>query len=183
MLRSLYGHKAPNTSEGCIWCQCDLRKYIITLEYLEKLQNLHKNITYLVDNGNVSAINTKTNKRVIIKNKEESYYLTKKDCLISRDKDVIDEGHQHPIIDFIQYENCVFDLLHLLLRVSDKLFDLLIRKLEKIDKNKGVDIDKRATFKIFMGFLGTDCKISNPYYISKKEDKIKLRSLNENENF
>ena len=182
MLRCLYGHKSPNASEGCVWCKCDLRKDVITFEDLKILQNsFEKSKTYQVANGNVRAVTKARKVPIKINGKIESYYLTQKDWPIGRDIDVIDEGHQYPIIDFIPYENCVIDLLHLLLRVSDKLFDLLIWKLEKIDNNKGTDINKRVTFKIFIDFLKNDCKISNPCYISKKEDKIKLRSLNGNE--
>jgi RNAse (barnase) inhibitor barstar len=92
------------------------------------------------------------------------------------------EGHLPRIIKFIEYKNCVVDLLHLFLRISDHLFELLIAKLIKIDNNSGGDIEKRPYFKIFMLFLKNECNISNPWYVSSKsESKIKLRSLNGNE--
>jgi hypothetical protein len=91
-------------------------------------------------------------------------------------------GHNEPIINFIEYKNCVIDLLHLLLRVSDHLFEILIAKLIRIDNNSGINLEKRPYFKKFMDFLINKCKISNPWYISSKsDDKIKLRSLNGNE--
>jgi hypothetical protein len=68
------------------------------------------------------------------------------------------------------------------LRFSDQLYNLLILKLIKIDKNDGVDINLRPNLKKFMEFLKVNCKISNPYYTSMKADeKIKFRSLNGNE--
>jgi len=106
------------------------------------------------------------------------------DLLITRNlkESYILEGHQPRIIKFIEYKNCVVDLLHLLLRVSDHLFELLIAKLIKIDNNSGGDIEKRPYFKIFVNFLKNECKISNPWYVSSKsENQIKLRSLNGNE--
>ena len=78
------------------------------------------------------------------------------------------DGHREPIIKFIDYKNCVIDLLHLLLRVSDHLFEILIAKLIKIDNNSGSDIERRPYFKIFMDFLKNKCKISNPWYVSSK---------------
>jgi hypothetical protein len=92
------------------------------------------------------------------------------------------DGHQQPLIKFIEYKNCVVDLLHLLLRVTDHLIELLVAKLIKIDNNSGGNIEKRPYFKIFMEFLKNECKISNAWYVSSKsENKIKLRSLNGNE--
>ena len=38
-----------------------------------------------------------------------------------------------PIIDFIKPENVIVDILHLFLRISDKLIDILISDLEKFD--------------------------------------------------
>jgi hypothetical protein len=59
------------------------------------------------------------------------------------------DGHKQPIIKFIEYKNCVVDLLHLLLRVTDHLIELLVAKLIKIDNNSGGNIEKRPYFKIF----------------------------------
>ena len=86
-----------------------------------------------------------------------------------------------PLIDFIDYKMCVIDILHLLLRISDKLFSLLILKLIRLDQNDGANINNRPYFLIFMNFLKNQCKISNPYYSNKSEDNLKLRSLNKNE--
>jgi hypothetical protein len=110
-------------------------------------------------------------------NIEEDLQITRK----LSDNYVLD-GHQQPIITFIEYKNCAVDLLHLLLRVTDHLIELLVAKLIKIDNNSGGNIEKRPYFKIFMEFLKNQCKISNAWYVSSKsENKIKLRPLNGNE--
>ena len=40
--------------------------------------------------------------------------------------------NKEPIINFIPFEKCVIDLLHLLLRITDQLYKLLFLKLELI---------------------------------------------------
>ena len=87
-----------------------------------------------------------------------------------------------PLIKFIPIEKTVIDLLHLLLRITDQLFKLLILKCIKIDKNDSENLNLRPNLNIFLDFLKNRCKISNPFYISTQtEDKIKLRSFNGNE--
>ena len=104
------------------------------------------------------------------------------DQKLTIDRTLKDEIYKDPpIIDFIEYKDCVIDVLHLFLRITDNLLDLLISKLNKVDKNDSSNIELRPTLKIFLDFLKDNCKISNPYYVSKKEDKIKLRNLNANE--
>ena len=93
--------------------------------------------------------------------------------------DVPDENE--PIIDFIDFKDCVYDIMHAYLRISDSLFDTFIKRLNQKDNNNGSDINKRPNFKIFMNFLANICKISNPYYVSKKTGEIKFRNLNAKE--
>ena len=186
MLRTLYGHKSANAKEGCVWCKCNLRKDIITNHDLKELEELHKTTkVFKTMDNEVKAYDKITDQVILIGKEEETYYLTKKEWSISRnlEEDVVNPGdHMKPIISFIPYENCVVDLLHLFLRISDKLFELLFWKLEGIDGNKEADIKKRNFFIRFMEFLKIECKISNPYYKSTKSDsKLKIRSLNGNE--
>jgi hypothetical protein len=99
---------------------------------------------------------------------------------ISRNLNDIDINKE-PIINFIPFEKCVIDLLHLLLRITDQLYKLLILKLIRIDKNNGIDIELRPTLKVFLTFLKNECKIANPYYIDGIKKEIKLRNFNGNE--
>jgi hypothetical protein len=134
MARLLYGHKASNATNSCVWCHAAL---------------------------NVAP--TPTDLYNINRSLQDPIYL-----------------HQ-PLIDFIDYKMCIIDMLHLLLRISDKLFSLLILKLIRLDQNDGANINNRPHFLVFMNFLKNQCKISNPYYSNKSEDVLKLRSLNKNE--
>ena len=44
-----------------------------------------------------------------------------------------------PIIDFIEYEDIIFDMLHLHLRITDKLFECLLQKLIDFDNDESID--------------------------------------------
>ena len=69
------------------------------------------------------------------------------------------DGYKNePIIKFIEFDCIVIDLLHLLLRISDRLFNFLINKLIFYDKNDSTDLEKRPNFKIFINFLTMTCK-------------------------
>lgn len=88
-----------------------------------------------------------------------------------------------PILNFIDYENVIFDSLHTLLRVTDSLYKLLLMKLAQMDNDSlSTELDERPNLKIFIEFLIHTCKISNPYFVSaKSEEKIKFRHFNGNE--
>lgn len=92
------------------------------------------------------------------------------------------EDEREPLIDFIEIKDVVIDILDLFLRITDLLFKLLINKLTTIDGNDGAILENRPNLKVFLEFLRDECKISNPWYISRKgDDSIKLRSLDANE--
>ena len=87
------------------------------------------------------------------------------------------EGYiREPIISFIDFDCCLIDTLHLLLRITDKLFELLFKKLDKLDNTNSVELDSRPNLKKFLVYLEKDCALTNPYYISKSK-QLKLRSL------
>jgi hypothetical protein len=89
-------------------------------------------------------------------------------------------GYKHkPLITFIEFDCIVIDHLHLLLRISDQLFDLLQEKLIRQDNNDSLDMSQRKSYQMFEAFLGNDCKITNPVIHSavNKEMHCRLRSL------
>ena len=118
MLRILYGQKAANANEGCLWCNINLKNEIDSS-----------------DNWPISRT---------LKDKPTNL---------------------EPIIDFIEFKNCIVDLLHLFLRISEHLYDLLYFKLTRLDNNNGSDIEQRPLLKIFLNFLINKCKINNAYYL------------------
>jgi hypothetical protein len=92
--------------------------------------------------------------------------------------------HKERIINFIEPQMCIIDDLHLLLRVTDKLYDLLLLKFIRLDKNDGSDLKLRKNLSVFIHFLKENCKIKNPFYLTEKRPnygKIQFRSFNGNE--
>ena len=93
------------------------------------------------------------------------------------------------IFSFIPYENYVLDLLHLLLRISDVLFDMLLQDIEKHDTyNKSftlTDIEKNFFLNKFIEFChGKNVRVKSPIYLGtgeKGKKQFLLRSLNGNE--
>lgn len=87
-----------------------------------------------------------------------------------------------PIIDFIDFNNCQIDLLHLLLRITDKIFEFLIEKLNAYDNNRtSFILSDRPALNHFFKILKEKCRISKPFIINEKNKIIKLRSFNGNE--
>lgn len=85
------------------------------------------------------------------------------------------------LLDFIPFENCVVDVLHMCLRITDNLFNHLLLKIEELDGDISSDLLKRPLLKMLWDFFETSCKSTKPFYLSHKQNngsKIKLRSLN-----
>ena len=92
-----------------------------------------------------------------------------------------------PIFDFIDFDKIVVDILHLFLRITDKLFELLLRRLQTLDDpsgdNKKPDIDDWPLTKSFLDYVEIKCNVTSPFYFKEKgtDHIIKLRKLNQNE--
>ena len=53
------------------------------------------------------------------------------------------DGYKHaPIIKFIEFNNVIIDILHLLLRITDQLFICLLENLIRFDLNDSIDINQ-----------------------------------------
>jgi len=133
MLRILYGQRAANAREGCLWCNANL-----------------------IDRPDINA--------------NWPIHRT-----ISGPKE-----HLDPIIDFIDYKNCVVDVLHMLLRITDQLYELLLIKLFRMDNHdESNNIENKPYLKTFTDFLQNQCKLTNPFYFS--ENRAMFRNFNGNE--
>lgn len=79
----------------------------------------------------------------------------------------------------IEFDHLVPDLLHMFLRISDKLLALLIDiDLENLDSQFRLnleDINSKPNFKKFIDFLEIQCNISNSF--KQENKKFTLRSL------
>ena len=88
-----------------------------------------------------------------------------------------------PIFSFIEFEDVVIDMLHLHLRITDKLFDCLMDVMIRYDENAEFDLDQRISLKMFESFLAFNCNITNPFVYNQRGEgnKIKLRTLDAKE--
>jgi hypothetical protein len=87
-------------------------------------------------------------------------------------------GYQNIPITTIPFDCCIIDTLHMLLRITDQLFELLLSKIELLDnstKDDGTFVGK-PHLKAFYDNLEGILKISNPFLTI--DGKIKMRSLN-----
>ena len=87
------------------------------------------------------------------------------------------------LFSFIEFDSMVVDVLHMYLRITDKLIAMLLVRLEKLEGNKSSDLTQRPLTSIFKKFLEIDCNITLPFFTKIKDSKAKtkLRQLNSNE--
>jgi hypothetical protein len=87
-------------------------------------------------------------------------------------------GYKHlPLLPDIDYEMIVIDLLHMFLRVSDVLFDLLIDSIfraDRLEPNSLFDYERHKSTAILANFLNQKCKRN------KTPSGLKLLELREN---
>ena len=136
MLRLIYGQKASNANEACIYCKTNLN---IPME------------------------------TPVDKNLEYSIFRSIEDT----------PDNFEPILKFIDYKRVVIDLLHMFLRITDFLYEIILNKLSKMDNNNTGNMNARPNLKIFLEFLKSRCKITNASFV--QEGQIRLRNLNRNE--
>ena len=79
-----------------------------------------------------------------------------------------------PLFSFIPMHRVVIDSLHLFLRITDVLINLLIRDLRIVDgieKATGIDLEKTnaTNVKAYEKFLNDSCKIRFQWYIDKRQ--------------
>ncbi len=69
---------------------------------------------------------------------------------------------RQPIFHFVKMENVIVDVLHMYIRITEKLVTLLLRKLEELDKSSRTKPNV-AKFKSFLESLG----IRKPFIVDK----------------
>ena len=84
-----------------------------------------------------------------------------------------------PMFDFIPMNRVVIDSLHLFLRISDVLINLLIRDIRILD---GIETSNNITstthnIKAYESFLNEKCKIRFNFYVNKENKKLAWRDL------
>lgn len=101
------------------------------------------------------------------------------------EEEIGNKGYKTKAIINIEFKYCVADTLHLFLRITEKLWKILILWIEQNDTAKRNDnISKRPLMKRFLDFICIECKLNNPYYIKENnnlEENVQFRPFNSNE--
>lgn len=91
-------------------------------------------------------------------------------------------GYVNPsITKGIDFKDCIIDTLHLFLRITDNLTDLLVKKLHEMDGDKPLKIEAHVNFKKYVDFVEKECKLSNAYYARGKSFLLRDLSGGEKE--
>jgi len=148
----LKGINAANAIFPCVWCKCPQKIADINQEW--------------------SIIDATKSAR----SNEDARELIKKQTIQER------KGYiKIPILDCIEFSKVIVDHFHLFLRISDKLQELLFKKISLLDApflindSDKLDINKQIFLKRYIDFLSNDVKLSTPCVIDEK--KLKPRSL------
>lgn len=143
------GIEAANSRFACIWCKCPSEdRYDVTKKW--SIQNENEGAR-TIENIIQCAKLPKTKK----------YNNEKCGCI------------RQPLFPSIATDHVVPDVLHLFLRVSDVLTNLLIMELRRVDGiNKNTSYIDR-----YVKFLNEQCKVSFYMYADKETKKLQWRDL------
>jgi len=146
-----YGLSGPTSNYACIYCESHLLKPWANGDETK----VHK-ITRTLEKAKATFLN---------------HYAHQEDR----------KGYLKSTMMHIDFKNIVVDLLHVLIRISEKLIEALIFILNSNDVDStSVDFSKRVNLQKFYKILSEKCKITKPYYLSVNE-KINLKSLSGSE--
>ena len=153
-LHAIMGLNACNSSHPCLWCKFHKDNFSkLSGECLNDVKDLKRNIKEPLNN---------------FKN-QKGFLEEPKEFL----------GYQNtPIFDFIDFEDCVFDTLHMLLRIVEKLMNLFFAEFESIDDDKSKNLNDLPYQKRFFDSL-LNIGIYNPFYM--ENNCFKMKSFNGDE--
>ncbi len=165
-LSNVLGINAANSKYPCPWCKWEVpnlsKEKLSEKEFDEKVDYL-SNMTFNIDRNHEEAT-----RFLSLKNLQKNGYKN--------------EG----LFKFIPFKNVIFDILHMSLRISDRLFKMLLFRLEELEGDSSSDLKKRFLTKKFIDFISERTKITNPFYFKLKMNhkenvetsSLKMRKLN-----
>jgi len=87
-------------------------------------------------------------------------------------------GQEHdPIFNFIKISNVIPDILHMGLRITDKLENNLKLDIEQLDETFNEHLEGNENFEKYVNYL-EGINIKRPFYVSKSTNQLVLRDLN-----
>ena len=153
-LATVCGLESATADHACIWCKCP------------KKQRFDMQLKW--------SINDPAHGARSIEEIREKARLPKRSTLrynCCRD----------PIFSFIPISRVVIDSLHLFLRISDVLINLLIRDIQILDglerHTSELPDKQKANMTAYVEFLNGPCKVKFNWYIDKKVNKLTYRDL------
>ena len=150
------GIEAANSNFSCIWCKCPT----------SDRYDISKSWSVTNTNEGARTIGEIQKLAVLKKNKTNKKY----GCI------------RQPLFTSIPVYKVIPDVLHLFLRITDVLINLLIlelRRLDGIQKSQLQSFNKSATINItnYEKILNETCKISFHMYVDKDSKALKWRDL------
>ena len=154
-LAAISGVNNANSSYPCVWCKCKKNDF----------HDISQKWSISDPNCGARSIKETTDYMNLRSTEARKGYVNK------------------PIFSTVEYNEIVVDLLHMYLRITDRLIDGLILRLTQLDKNESDNLLLRPHFKAFLDFLKDTCNISNPFYTTSKNENgngkvIRLRAYN-----
>ena len=150
-LAMVCGIEGATCEHACIWCKCPK-----SLRYKMDMQ-------WSITDSNIGA---RTVKEITAKSKLGKTSKQRFNCI------------KPPLFDFIPMDRVVIDSLHLFLRISDVLTNLLIRDIRILD---GIEASSNTSMahniKAYELFLNEKCKIRFKFYVDKNSKKLGWRDL------
>ena len=154
-LSTVCGLDSANAEHACIWCKCPKdKRFNMTLQW----------------SISDSSEGARTTQEISEKAKLPKKSKLRFNC------------SETPIFSFIPLQNVIIDHLHLFLRISDVLINLLIRDLQVVDGiSKATSTLPNKTkgkyMVIYKDFLNGPCKIKFNWFINKESKKLQYRDL------
>ena len=150
-LATICGIESATAEHSCIWCKCS------------KSQRANTALEWSVTDVSKGA-------RTVQKIKEKA--------MLSKRSKVRYSCCRAPLFPFILMERVVIDTLHLFLRISDVLINLLICDLRIKDGiTKATDVPCDSYTKSYENFLNNVCKIRFKWNINRDSKEITYRDL------
>lgn len=153
-LATVCGIDSPNCTYACIWCTCP------------------NNERYDSGNTNWSLTDPSKGARTV-----ESISRASRLPAKSRRKF---NCSRLPLFPMVPISRVVIDNLHLYLRITDNLINLLItdlRRLDGIEKSTNVNLSETSNLKKYESFLAGTCKINFHFYTCNDTGSLKWRDL------
>ena len=150
-LATICGIESASAEYSCIWCKCP------------KSQRYNTDLEWSITDPSKGARTTQE---------------IKEKSMLSKSSKVRFSCCRAPLFPFIPMEQVVIDTLHLFLRISDILINLLIRDLRIKDGiTKASDVPCDSYTKSYENFLNDVCKIRFKWKIDRQSKEIKYRDL------